>query len=257
MHTRHAEVECLVRAVCRVGPKPIAYLSCLSRFSNLPGGCNTNCNHRGYCDLSSSPPSCLCFPGFGGLECELLASTPEQEAAAALAASKGNGMATKGHGRKNGAGAYNGSAGSNTTDSLPKVRPVDRTICNPACNPDTGVCWQGRCACKDGFTGPTCSDRLCPDDCSYHGRCDKMSGECECYKPYTGATCAGASEPIVPRAVDTLDDVAGPEVVPTDQKINRLFKDKKGLSDNFHLLESASRIRQAKAKAAAAAAGDE
>jgi hypothetical protein len=234
----------------------ILIFSCFRVFLDS-GGCNTNCNHRGYCDLSSSPPSCLCFPGFGGLECELLAPTDAtaivgaaagspkvavQGAGAAAATSKTGAKASPTATAATGTGAKASTPA--TASGAAPARPVDRTICNPGCNADTGVCWQGKCACKDGFTGPTCSDRLCPDDCSYHGKCHRDTGECECYKPYTGATCAGATESLTARPVDTLDDVYGPVVVPLNERVNKRFTTKKGLTDQIHLLESESHVRR-------------
>jgi hypothetical protein len=175
-------------------------------------GCSTNCNHRGYCDLSSTPSSCLCFPGYGGVECELIT------------------------------GDVQVTVTTTTPAAGTKVLPVDRTLCNPPCDVVNGVCWQGQCACADGFTGPTCTDHICPDDCSYRGKCDTKSGECDCYRPYTGATCSGQSEVIKPRPVDTLDDVAGPTVIPVSERVNRRNPLKKGLSTAFHLIEQDSHM---------------
>jgi hypothetical protein len=123
------------------------------------------------------------------------------------------------------------------------TKPIDRTLCNPPCDAVNGVCWQGACACADGFTGPTCTDRLCADDCSYRGKCNKKTGECECYKPYTGLTCSGASETVIPRAVDTIDDVAGgaPKSAYT---VNTKNPSKKGLSRGLHLIEKASHMME-------------
>ncbi len=53
-----------------------------------------------------------------------------------------------------------------------------------------GVCIDGECNCETGFTGESCEDRTCPDDCSGHGICDGGSGRCTCSAAYTGPSCA-------------------------------------------------------------------
>jgi len=183
-------------------------------------GCASNCNHVGYCDLSSSPPSCLCFNGFAGLDCELSVnpvsnSTSNSTALAAAAA----------------------AAGSN--NSL----PLDsRKRCTPSCDRAHGVCWQGACACANGYTGRTCSDRLCTDDCNGRGVCQKTTGTCECYDPYTGPTCAGQSKPLTPRQADTIEDVHGPATWAKGKQVNAKYN-KPGQSNAFHLIEEDSHMQ--------------
>lgn len=239
------------------------------------GGCASNCNHRGYCDMGSAPPACLCFSGFGGLECELLVDSPneseetfdesnefdgadgEGEADATGAAGNTTAHGRKGHsGRRNHTKSGSGNGGKKKKNGSSKhggkasgisngMRPVDRSICNPPCDPVNGICWSGGCACLDGFTGPTCSDHLCPDDCSSRGKCNRRTGECECYKPYIGRTCSRASELVIPREVDTLDDVVGGRGTnSTNHTQNVLNPLKIGLSDVFHLIEENSKMQE-------------
>jgi len=200
-------------------------------------GCATNCNHRGYCDMSSTPSTCLCFPGFTGLECEITdGPTSVQATSGTTTTGTTTGSATTGT-------KTNSTTTTNSGTIQSSTKPVDRTVCVPECHPVQGVCWQGQCACMDGFTGKTCTDYLCPDDCSGRGKCLKATGECECYRPYTGKTCAGASAPIIPRPVDTLADVVGG--IPGENKPTINVKSSRFIgkqSDHFHLIEQASHV---------------
>jgi len=157
-------------------------------------GCLSNCNHVGYCDLSSNPPSCLCQTGWAGLDCELSVNNV----------------------KTNSTTAANSNAASSNSSSI----QVDRKQCTPACDVNHGVCWQGACACENGYTGRRCAHKLCKDNCNGKGVCDKTTGLCECYHPYTGATCAGQSKAVVPRELDTLADVHGPTHVPKHKRMN-------------------------------------
>jgi len=196
-------------------------------------GCASNCNGVGYCDLSSTPPSCLCFNGYSGLECELSVNNPA-------------GSNSSSHKHRSGS---SGSKKHNATNVL----PVNRTQCIPACNAAHGVCWQGACACANGYTGKTCSEILCPDDCSARGKCHRDTGECECYAPYSGPTCSGQTAVVVPRPVETLADIEGPHqnYVPKSKRLAKRST-KKGMNSNFHLIEL-----QSDSSAAAAALASE
>jgi len=202
-------------------------------------GCASNCNHVGYCDLSSTPPSCLCYNGYGGLDCELsVTATPVGSPTTAGAAGSSSSSTSASGSTTSTSTSSSANGTGTTTGSL----PVDRTLCTPSCNPVNGVCWQGACACANGFTGKTCSDYLCPDDCSNRGICNKTDGVCECFEPYIGATCAGQSHPVVPRLPDTYtDDIHGPAPLTAAQKaVLPQVGHKKGESDAFHLIEQAA-----------------
>lgn len=212
----------------------VGQCTCVNGFVGIDcsrRGCASNCNHRGYCDLSSTPSSCLCFPGFGGLECELSVSSTSVTMTTGSTSTTGTATST--------------SNSTSTPVVVNPLKPIDRTICNPPCHSINGVCWQGSCACAEGFTGKTCSDFLCADDCSFRGKCDKRTGECQCYHPYTGPTCAGQSAPVIPRPVDTMADVDGSHhAIPISQQLGRIFSEKKGLSDVLHLIEESSQQQQ-------------
>ena len=194
--------------------------------------------------MGSAPPSCLCFPGFAGTECELLTFDSPDGAAGTVNMNGVITSTTTSTTQTNGVGTP-ASTAANSTSPVPKKFPLDRSLCNPPCDKLNGICWQGSCACVDGFTGPTCTDRLCPDGCSYRGRCNRRTGECECYKPYIGKTCAGQSEEVIPRPVDGKHDVYGlvPDYEPTEFSQNTLFKTKKGLSDGVHMIEQNSQMQ--------------
>mmetsp|Transcript_62586 Transcript_62586/g.183009 ORF Transcript_62586/g.183009 Transcript_62586/m.183009 type:complete len:730 (+) Transcript_62586:120-2309(+) len=50
-----------------------------------------------------------------------------------------------------------------------------------------GRCVAGRCVCSAGFFGPSCLDRLCPNNCWGHGACNR--GRCLCTAGWTGSQC--------------------------------------------------------------------
>lgn len=192
-------------------------------------GCASNCNQRGYCDLASSPPACLCFPGWTGFDCEF-SDAPEAQRPKAPKAPKAN-----------------ATEQSDADAELPARVPLDRTLCNPPCDAAHGVCWQGSCACADGFAGETCNELLCPDDCSGHGKCNRRTGECACYRPYIGRTCARSTERVLPRRLDTMEHVYGPHQLPLNrpasEQLNQHNPHKRGLSDTLHLVEQHSAVR--------------
>lgn len=203
-------------------------------------GCASNCNQRGYCDLSSTPPSCLCFAGWTGFDCELSSDPANPTPGGSLPTATNPNAVNAGRGRNNATGA------NPATPSTSSRVPLDRTLCKPACNPAHGVCFQGACACADGFAGETCEELLCPDDCSGHGRCDRKTGECECYRPYVGRNCQHSFERVIPRLVDTMQHVGGPHQLPLNrpesERVNRRNRDKAGLTDSLHLIEKRSRM---------------
>lgn len=49
---------------------------------------------------------------------------------------------------------------------------------------------KGVCKCQPGWTGPTCTEKVCPGDCHGNGYCHKDTGHCSCYSGYTKNDCS-------------------------------------------------------------------
>ena len=48
----------------------------------------------------------------------------------------------------------------------------------------------GKCVCDKGWQGKTCNKRACLNDCSGHGKCNKITGKCKCRPAYRGDDCS-------------------------------------------------------------------
>ncbi|EDO43458.1 predicted protein, partial [Nematostella vectensis] len=46
------------------------------------------------------------------------------------------------------------------------------------------------CRCASDWTGPDCTIRVCPNNCSGHGSCNSASGLCTCAPGYAGTDCS-------------------------------------------------------------------
>jgi len=96
--------------------------------------------------------------------------------------------------------------GSNRLFSCPSmVGPVDEQyFCS---SPDHGYCDRrsGTCFCNEGYAGEACQDcapthievgglcypkRLCPNDCSFAGECNYLTGVCDCSDHRMGDDCS-------------------------------------------------------------------
>ncbi|XP_016130526.1 tenascin isoform X2 [Sinocyclocheilus grahami] len=53
---------------------------------------------------------------------------------------------------------------------------------------DRGRCDNGTCYCEEGFTGEDCGELTCPKNCNHHGRC--VNGQCVCNIGYSGDDCS-------------------------------------------------------------------
>ncbi|XP_028990029.1 tenascin isoform X4 [Betta splendens] len=60
-------------------------------------------------------------------------------------------------------------------------------ICPNDCY-DRGRCVNGTCYCDQGFSGDDCGEITCPGDCTNHGVC--VSGKCVCEAGYDGDDCS-------------------------------------------------------------------
>jgi len=66
------------------------------------------------------------------------------------------------------------------------------------CVPDatcnrSGICdtTKGQCICRQGCQGVSCSERSCPNNCTFpNGTCDYDIGKCSCDSKHTGADCS-------------------------------------------------------------------
>lgn len=58
--------------------------------------------------------------------------------------------------------------------------------CPEDCN-DNGICVEGACFCREGFTGASCSIATCPDNCNGNGTCN--DGVCACLDGFAGTAC--------------------------------------------------------------------
>ena len=45
----------------------------------------------------------------------------------------------------------------------------------------------GKCECNSGFTGESCKNKLCLNNCSNRGKC--KNNTCDCDAGYDGASC--------------------------------------------------------------------
>jgi hypothetical protein len=68
----------------------------------------------------------------------------------------------------------------------------DELACDNDCGAplDQGRCSNGRCICTSSWTGSNCTQQRCPDDCSANGDCDTSSFTCTCKEFWTGDNCA-------------------------------------------------------------------
>ncbi|XP_051750842.1 tenascin isoform X2 [Ctenopharyngodon idella] len=53
---------------------------------------------------------------------------------------------------------------------------------------DRGRCDNGTCYCEEGFTGEDCGELTCPKNCNHRGRC--VNGQCVCNIGYSGDDCS-------------------------------------------------------------------
>jgi hypothetical protein len=73
--------------------------------------------------------------------------------------------------------------------------------CKDNCNLNGQCSTDDKCTCFPGFTGTSCSDRVCPFgnawigdhsayvECSNKGSCDRKSGNCKCQDGFEGKSC--------------------------------------------------------------------
>lgn len=52
----------------------------------------------------------------------------------------------------------------------------------------------GKCICDQGWSGKSCNKRKCPNDCSGHGKCNRLTGKCKCRPAYRGLDCSSTCD---------------------------------------------------------------
>lgn len=139
--------------------------------------CPNDCSRRGDCDTVTG--ECLCDNGWKGLDC----SQPECP----------NDCSLRGECDSRGqCHCYHGFAGLDCSILSCPTGPVFSSLntnetkfeeCSGA-----GKCVHGKCFCRATFSGPSCSERYCPKNCTHHGKC--VNGICQCNPGRTGADCS-------------------------------------------------------------------
>ena len=78
-----------------------------------------------------------------------------------------------------------------------------QTVCAENCNSPQGECREGRCLCRNGFEGKTCT-KPCPYDCNNHGIC-QANGHCICFDGYSPPFCTYPGQ-ILPMTTVEVND---------------------------------------------------
>uniref|UniRef100_A0A8C5G4U0 Tenascin-N-like n=1 Tax=Gouania willdenowi TaxID=441366 RepID=A0A8C5G4U0_GOUWI len=138
-------------------------------------GLDTSCSGHG--TYQQETCSCLCFPGWEGLDCSL-SFCPDE--------CNDNGRCINGK-----CVCYQGFTGDDCS----------QVMCPDNCN-DNGRCVDGKCVCYQGFTGDDCSQK-CPNDCISTGRC--VDGQCVCNEGFYGDNCSLVYGPRGLQVVEVTD----------------------------------------------------
>jgi len=124
-----------------------------------PAACPDNCGGHGECvtNMNTNQPECQCYMGYSGVDCSrrcpLNCTVVPTISTSGIGAIIGGGVVTQGR-------CTNHLVAGSTTDL--------------------------QCVCKDGFSGPACS-QVCPNRCNGHGEC--RNGACVCRNGYAGVEC--------------------------------------------------------------------
>eukprot|EP00164_Ancoracysta_twista_P005429 GFYU01007438.1.p1 GENE.GFYU01007438.1~~GFYU01007438.1.p1 ORF type:complete len:953 (+),score=172.51 GFYU01007438.1:97-2859(+) len=174
--------------------------------------CLNECSNRGYCDDGT----CICLPGFSGVDCShaWLAMNQERLDVKALAGIRIRQQPCPANCSRHGQcvdGKCQCDIGFTAVDCSEKTCPrncsghgkckdytcqcddawegIDCSLrgCTDKCD-ETTYCYNGTCVCRPGRTGSDCSTKFCPNDCSGHGLC--ANGECFCKSEYQGFDCS-------------------------------------------------------------------
>ena len=184
--------------------------------------CAHNCSGRGTCRALTGV--CECMAGFRGAGCE---EVDERTSTVCPRNCCGNGRCK-----------FRGGLSHAPLASLATKRALGKggdTTATPYCEceapwagedccssrfveacPDScsghGTCIQGRCKCRAGWQGLSCSGvdvGACPAGCSGHGEC--LDGKCYCERGFSGLACdlGDAFGPSVQNAVQPLSTSSG------------------------------------------------
>uniref|UniRef100_A0A8C5F4S5 Teneurin transmembrane protein 1 n=1 Tax=Gadus morhua TaxID=8049 RepID=A0A8C5F4S5_GADMO len=121
------------------------------------------CSNHGSCIQGI----CICGPAYKGVNCEQVDCSDPQ--------CGGHGVCVRGE-----CVCSSGWAGVSCDDPLP--------ACQDQCSGHgTFLPESDSCACQPTWTGPDCSNELCPVPCGNHGVCTE--GQCQCEEGWVGAAC--------------------------------------------------------------------
>jgi len=176
------------------------------------GVCPNNCNGQGICkgEADTGKPYCECTGPYGGVDCsQLKCSKTCQGNAQCL-----NGqcqcrpgwggdkcdvkLGCPGGGNCNGRGVCAEDAQGKPICQCDVKKgftglACDQQICNRTCS-NHGLCVDGKCACKEGFSGDNCETLNCGlwNNCHGHGTCGldtDGNAKCICNDMYAGKDC--------------------------------------------------------------------
>ncbi|XP_044074977.1 tenascin-N isoform X2 [Siniperca chuatsi] len=139
-------------------------------------GVDTSCSGHG--TYQHDTCSCLCNPGWEGLDCSV-SSCPNE--------CNDNGRCVDGK-----CVCHQGYTGDDCS----------QLMCPDNCN-DKGHCVDGKCVCFPHFTGEVCSVQKCPNDCIGNGQC--VDGQCICEEGFYGEDCSLVLGPQGLRLVQATD----------------------------------------------------
>lgn len=226
---RLCPMNCSDHGTCQNGTCTCDY-GWLGENCSMPLPCPGDCSGHGVCDLGN----CTCDPGWAGADCSHADVCPgylplagvncsghgvcidgncscdvgwggyDCSEAGCLNSCSGRGNCVNGTclcmtgyiGADCGLGPYKGECPGRCTGhgacSIVESTPLPNRTANIF--RDGLLTATVGCVCDEGWDGPDCSLRACPNDCSGNGAC-AQNGTCMCYRNWGGSACDEASCP--------------------------------------------------------------